>query len=387
MGKKILLSVIGVGIGLSIGYGIIIHFSFLHFQSEDESLLNVLTAPFHKEVIGFLPYWLIDKAKSDYSDTITTLAYFSIAVDSNGDILKLQNSQEEEPGWYALQSRRINGVFSLAKKHGIPVSLVVFRGSNDAIASLISDPIPHAKNLAQALTPLLTSYGFSDINIDIEYTKEASEEARMHFTKFMKAVRDDLPSEISLSIDISPTDFIKKNLINPKAIDPIVDRIILMAYDFHFSGSFVSGPVAPLFGHETVAEFDTQVGLEKALSIIPSQKLILGIPLYGYSWETLGKEPRSAVIPGTGIVESTRTISSLLQSCATCSAKFDQVAKESYLIYKDQGTGTYHQVFFPDKQAIQEKIDIVRSNGLGGAALWALGYENGTILDPIKAYK
>jgi len=74
-------------------------------------------------------------------------------------------------------------------------------------------------------------------------------------------------------------------------------------------------------------------------------------------------------------------------SCATCSAQIDQEARESYVIYKDQQTGTYHQMFYPDVWATLEKIRLTNTYKLGGVAVWALGYDGKSILHPLEKYK
>jgi spore germination protein YaaH len=162
--------------------------------------------------------------------------------------------------------------------------------------------------------------------------------------------------------------------------------MIIMGYDYHFQGSYVTGPVAPLFGAGTVSEYDIQTAVEKALTMMPAEKIILGVPLYGYEWETIGNDPRSPVIPGTGLIASSLRVSQLVASCSTCSVKLDPVAEEKYLIYKDTDTGSYHQIFYPDQEVMKDKIEFVQKYNLGGIALWALGYEDSTILDPLKNY-
>ena len=158
-----------------------------------------------------------------------------------------------------------------------------------------------------------------------------------------------------------------------------------MAYDYHFMGSFVTGPVAPGQGAGIVSEFDTESAVEAALQIMPSQKLILGIPLYGYEWETIGKVPRSATIPGTSLIISNQRAEDLLTTCASCSAEFDQTDKETHIIYQNTNE-TYQQVFYPNRQSTQYKVDLAKQNSLGGIAVWALGYEGKTILEPLSAY-
>ncbi|PJC30359.1 hypothetical protein CO051_06115 [Candidatus Roizmanbacteria bacterium CG_4_9_14_0_2_um_filter_39_13] len=120
---------------------------------------------------------------------------------------------------------------------------------------------------------------------------------------------------------------------------------------------------------------------------MPSRKIFLGTPLYGYEWETLGNTPHSAIMPASGLVVSNRRAEEFIESCASCSAQIDSEARESYVIYQDQQTGTYHQMFYPDEQATLEKIKLTNKYNLGGVAVWALGYDGKTILNPLEKYK
>ena len=98
-----------------------------------------------------------------------------------------------------------------------------------------------------------------------------------------------------------------------------------------------------------MSEYDTEAAIEKALLVIPRKKLIMGVPLDGYEWETLGTNPRSAIIPYTGNTASNRRAEQLLLDCASCSATFDQTDKEASIIYLEPVTQTYHQIFYPTK--------------------------------------
>lgn len=113
----------------------------------------------------------------------------------------------------------------------------------------------------------------------------------------------------------------------------------------------------------------------------------MGLPLYGYEWETIGNTPRSGVIPGTGIIASNQRVEELLKNCTTCSTGRETNAQEAYVVYKDSQTGTYHQVFYPDQEAMQEKLNFAKANNLGGIALWALGYEGNSLLTSLQTYQ
>jgi spore germination protein YaaH len=342
-----------------------------------------------KQVIGFLLYSLLSRAKTDYSGEITTLSYFGLTVDPDGTIRKQNSEVENEPGWNALTSGQVDPFLASAKKQDVGLSLVVFNGDNDDIESLMEDPVAHAKNLTGDVLPIMDQYGFTNLNLDIEHTRDASDAAQESFLQFTKTIRDELTKDHNktLTVDVTTLDLINKTtLIRPQAVAKLADDIVIMAYDYHSTGSSVTGPVAPLKGAGIVSEYDTDAAVQKALLSIPRQKILLGVPLYGYEWETLGNEPRSAIIPNSGNAASNRRAEQLVNTCATCSAQFDKISEEAYVIYSDPETNTYHQIFYPTAQSTLQKINLAKDNSLAGLALWSLGYEGSSILTPLQNY-
>src|SRR5258708_27785521 len=143
--------------------------------------VSVPTAKPKKEVLGFLPYWLLDKAKPNYSGFITTLDYFSLTLDTDGTILKSTNPVELEPGYAALTGGKLDPFFDIARQDNIKLSLTVFDGDQDSINQLISDPITHADNLIADISPIMSKYAFSDLNLDIESVAYASPSAQINY--------------------------------------------------------------------------------------------------------------------------------------------------------------------------------------------------------------
>ena len=378
--KKLLVGVCGLGIGISIG---IVYLSFI---PQNSSLLSGLAFP-KKEVIGFLPYWQTNTAKTDYSTYITTLTYFGLALGSDGKILKLANPQQLEPGWNALASGKVAPFLSAAKKKNVSLSLLIFSGNTDTILAVLSNPAQHAQNLLSDIEPIMHHYGFSDVNLDIEYTADASPSAQTHFTQFISAIKKYIPSNQTLTVEVMSTDAIKKNLIDLSAVGKIADHIVVMAYDYHAPDSFVTGPIAPLAGANVDSEYDVTTALQQAVKQVSAGKVILGIPLYGYEWESLAPFSRSAVIAGSGVIASNHRGEELLATCSTCSAQMDTEAEELHMSYLDTDTDTYHQLFIPTKASTQAKITLANTNHIGGLALWALGYEGDTILQPLIKYR
>lgn len=395
-----MIKTVSIGIGGLLAGIVIGYFSFFYSAVKNEGGQTILSplAPFvvkfelptftKKEVIGFLPFWLLSKAKENYSPYITTLTYFSLTVGPDGSIVKKLTPLESEPGWFALTSGKVTKHLDNAKKHGQKLSLLVFAGNDATIGALMENPVLHARNLIRDVKPIMDEHKFTDLNLDIENVSYASESSQRKFTQFVQEVKKGV-NEFklgTLSIDISADALIRSRLIHLASIASSVDHIILMTYDYHYIGSQVSGPVAPLFGAGTVSEYDTQTAVELAASMAPKHKLILGVPLYGYEWETLRDATRSATIPSSGLTASTARVEKLLYECTSCTLGTEFDAREKYLTYLDEQTNTYHQIFYPDTETMQIKIDFAKKEKLGGLALWALGYESSDILEPLKTY-
>lgn len=385
--QKFLIAWAGLIIGVFAGYFLIYKSPLYQTNSINGTSFTKINSK--REVVGFLPFWLSGKAQPDYSGYITTLNYFNLTIDSDGTILKQSEPGESDPGWHTLMSGSFDNFLENAKQKGLKLSLTVFSSNDDSIEKLISDPVTNAQNLTSEVIPIMRQFGFTDLNLDVEMVSDASPESRIRFAQFVSEVKRGLDSQNAgtLTIDISPIAFVKeKNIVNPKDIISSVDYVILMAYDFHNPGSLVTGPVSPETGAGIISEFDTESAVLRALTFMTPEKLILGIPLYGYQWESINPAPRSATIPGSSIITSNLKAESFMESCASCSATFDGTDKEEYVIYKDQETGTYHQLFYPDIKSTQIKADYAKANNLGGIAVWALGYEGKTILTPLKKF-
>jgi len=386
---KSLLILCGITVGTAASYFFAYYIQPNGSNQPPKISASIPFIPKSRQVIGFLPYWLLSKAKGDYSSYITSLTYFGLTIGSDGKIVKLSNPQEAEPGWNALTSGKAGPFFEAARLKRIPLSLAVFAGDPDTIGALIENPAVNADNLVADIVPVVKQYNFTSVNLDVEFTKEASREAQANFTTFVKQFKKGIDENKlgNLTIDVSPNAFTGKNLVVPTSILGFVDKIIVMAYDYHFPGSYVTGPVAPIGGFGQVAEFDTEAAIGLAKKTVPSQKLILGIPLYGYEWETIDSFSRAATIPESGVIASASRVAELIKSCSNCDSKIDDVAREPYVIFQDTESKIFHQIFYPDDASTAQKVNFVNDNGLGGIALWALGYEDDKILSPIAKYK
>jgi spore germination protein YaaH len=339
------------------------------------------------QIIGFQPFWLLKRADKPYQKYISTLTYFGLTLDSDGRTLRLVNPQEEDPGWTTLKSDRFQEKLNQAQKKRIKTSLLIHTSNEASISALLKKPEKHAQNLINDVNPIMQKYGFTDLNLDIESFKEASESAQRQYTAFVREVKKgmDKNSLGTLTVEITPSSLVKPRLTNALEIGKIADFVVLMAYDFHYIHSFLAGPVAPIGGVGKSREYDVETALKQTLKVIPAEKIILGIPLYGYEWETISNKPGAATIPGSGSTASNRRVTELLEDCDDCTRGFDEQSQQPYVVFPD---GDYsHQIYYEDETSIRQKLALVKKYKINGVALWALGYEGKKILEPLRGYK
>jgi spore germination protein YaaH len=128
--------------------------------------------------------------------------------------------------------------------------------------------------------------------------------------------------------------------------------------------------------------------ISQALHSIPAHKLVLGIPLYGYEWETLRSDPESATVPGTGKTMSNTKVLELLSNCGTgCQTGYQDDTQQPYvLVPSEEDPHVTRQIFYEDATSLTAKLQFAQKLQLGGVALWALGYDSNDGSMPLNAY-
>jgi hypothetical protein len=138
-------------------------------------------------------------------------------------------------------------------------------------------------------------------------------------------------------------------------IAPLVDRILVMAYDEHWSTS-APGPIASLPWCRRVAAY--------ALDVIGGEKLIMGIPFYGRAWGSTN--PSQAYIY-TGI---------------------EKIINEHNItgIHRENGIPTFNYdalvpvtVYYEDDYSLATRMAMYQSMGVAAVGFWRLGQETAAV--------
>lgn len=339
-------------------------------------------------VYGFVPYWNLKKTV--VQPEITHLAYFSLPISESGELDGISSPVSGDPDadisskrW---RSELLDGVVAdLQPNQKLTVTLTQF--DTEVIENFLNSS-PAQDRFQQALQTFLqtTTRPVSGINVDIEYAGEASPELRQNYTTFIRRTRqtiDDYAAtarkpKLQLSASVFASAASRHLLWDLPAITADLDQVVVMAYDFHRPSSPVAGPVAPIFGAKEIWDNDIVLHLKEFLKVMPAEKVLLGIPFYGYEWETVGSEPRSLTFPGSGGTASYSRVQQLLQDPEyfPITQGWDEDALSPYITYSKEDRS--HVIYYEDARSLSYKLELVTGLRLGGIAIWALGYEDGS---------
>jgi spore germination protein YaaH len=138
------------------------------------------------------------------------------------------------------------------------------------------------------------------------------------------------------------------------ALLALADRVLVMLYDEHWSGS-APGPVAsPAWVDEALARW---------LRVVPAGRLVAALPVYGYLWRNAGAT----------VVLSHQDLRGLEAGAGRVASR-DSTGGAVVLELGEAGTAWY-----TDVQALHTLRTVVRRYGIGRVALWRLGLEDAAL--------
>lgn len=161
-----------------------------------------------------------------------------------------------------------------------------------------------------------------------------------------------------------------RGVFDIESLAKYTDMVCLMTYGQH-TRQTVPGPIA---GWDWTVE-----NLNYALKAVPKEKLLLGIPLYGYRWYT-GAPTKDSVgqEKGNPLAESISAPNALqLAETYGSTVQWDAADHSSYaFFYRDQ---LREWIFFTDLRTFKDRYDLMQKEGLRGFCSWVLGQEDPAI--------
>lgn len=338
----------------------------------------------NKHILGFLPYWQLDTVSSIRPEDLSEINYFSLSVDYDGTILKETNG-ETDPGWNNWNKQTTKDFMTKTQIMGAKTAITISALQNDIIESLLDSPKAQ-QTLISEVVGQVSERKLDGVNIDFEYSGEVDANYVIAFTSFSKNLKTALKKQnpkAELALSIMPLAASQNDLYAFTKLVPLYDRFIGMSYDYYGQNAQVSGPTAPLYGFkQSKYFFDVATTYEDYVQFIPKEKLVMGVPYYG--WER-------TVLDGKTVMSRTYDVSSANNYSAVISytrareskdlvkkqCQWDALALETWCWFTDKQTGLDHQAWLADDKSVQARFDYANKQKLAGIAIWTLGQDKG----------
>lgn len=225
------------------------------------------------------------------------------------------------------------------------------------------------ENIIKQLLAFSSIYNLDGINIDFESLKKETGEYYVQFIRELTPLLKEQGLVVSVDMYV-PSGWTRH--CNRSEVGKVVDYIMIMGYDEHWSTSPKSGSVASIGWVEE--------GIKNTLKEVPNEKVILGIPYYTRLWaeeEVDGEIKVSSKAYGMSRGEK-------FLKDAGVEAKWLEDVGQYYGEYS-RGNIVY-KIWLEEEKSIEEKVKLVKKYDLAGVAGWKRGLEKKEVWDVLYKY-
>ncbi len=333
----------------------------------DGPIPNALEA----EVFGYLPYWMLDPtslANLQY-DLLSTIAYFGLPAQANGTLTKSGTY------WNGWASTHMTNVINQAHAEGVEVVLTVtMMAWNSAgvtnMTTLLTTPANRLK-LANEIAATVAARNADGVNLDFEPMPNALQD---YYSAFVREVRAALGPAASLTVATTGGAASWDEGYDLAALTAAnaADALMVMGYDFNWSGSARAGGVSPISSPYVL---DVDDAMADFLAAVPASKLIWGVPYYGRAWTTTTSALNSPTCASAGGCDAGSwafRYTDAVASAAEHGRRWDGTGQVPWYRYDSSTYGTWVQGYYDDAQSLEVKHRRIRGAGMRGVGIWHL---------------
>jgi len=308
------------------------------------------------EIFAFAPYWTLpQEASFDFGD-LTTVSYFGLDVNADGSI------DESGAGWTGYESQDLADLINAAHAAGDRVVLTAECFEQSTLDAVTSSPTA-ATTLGDQLVSLVKAKNLDGVNIDFE-GEGSSDQLGLNrlMARVSQIVRAANP-RYQITMDTYASSAGDPNgFYDIAGLAPSVDAFFVMAYQ-------MGGPPNTQSG----AFFSAQVTMKEYTQVVPASKVILGLPFYGYEWQTSGPGADATATGGGNPVADSQI------SLHGRSVYWNQATSTAWISYKSGNQ--WYQTWFEDPTALYQRTEVANSFQARGVGIWALGMDGGNPAD------
>ena len=279
---------------------------------------------------------------------MSQLTPFTYGIGASGGLLPLDDSQ------LLAQARSLGAV---------PLMHLSTLTEEDTFSSqraveVLTD-LPRQRALLEEVMETISAKGYRGLDVDFEYIPAAQRE---DYAAFIRALRLRLaPLGLPVVAALAPKTYAAQPGLLYEAHDyallgAAADYVLLMTYEW----GYTYGPpmaVAPLPNVRQVLDY--------AVTVIPREKIYLGIPYYGYDWPLPFRQGETRARS----ISNQTAVTLALEERAEI--QYDETAQSPWFCYT-AGDGAVHEVWFEDARSLAAKLGLIREYGLHGAGYWSL---------------
>lgn len=291
----------------------------------------------------------------NHARNLTFIAPFYFRIQQNGKGIEK---------WNDTTTTQIKNTVVLAHNKNIKVLALVHNLlygdseiSKQAAHQVLKDAGSRKRFTAQALK-LVTGYGFDGINLDIENIYPSDKNNLGALVHELKNTFSEANLMVTVCVPPKTLDFSQDQWgqnFDYREIGKWADRVIVMAYDQH-GYSTGPGPIASLPWVRDVISYST--------SVIPKNKILLGVPAYGFDWTE--DQVGHRYLSYQSAMETAKEAGTV--------PVFNRSEHSPHFDY--QINGVKHHVWFEDTRSFKDKVSLAKQWGLQGIAIWRLGMED-----------
>jgi spore germination protein YaaH len=325
-------------------------------------------------------------AKHVADTDLTTIALFSVTSKRDGTLSSTAR------GYKRIVDTVGKRLVRDAHERGVRIEVVFSSFGAARNERLFGGPVETQDTVIENLVAFAKAQRFDGINVDVETLDRALIPS---YGAFVGRLRDRLLAVIpDGQVSVATGANVIGSEMAAAASQAGADRIFLMGYDYHWSGSN-PGASAPMDRRDG-DEKDLVWSLDRYEALgVPVERTLLGLPFYGMAWPVSGPEigaPRT----GKGQVWVPADNRTFLKKPPVTPQRDEIEVVDVYVVpttapeptptpdlgggvgpSESPSAGAWRAIYVDSPETLVPKLRLANDRGLAGAGFWAIGQERG----------